>query len=59
MPSVRHEAAAQLFHDSPEFSVYLLAALGVRISPGRAVISDSNLSLPDPGLALLSYVPEP
>jgi hypothetical protein len=52
MPGIRHEAAAQLFHDSPEFSAYLLAALGVRISPGRAVISDSNLSLPDLGLAL-------
>jgi hypothetical protein len=52
MPGIRHEAAAQLFHDNPQFSAYLLAALGVRISPGRAVISDSNLSLPDVGLAL-------
>jgi 5-carboxymethyl-2-hydroxymuconate isomerase len=52
MPGIRHEAAAQLFHDNPEFPAFLLAALGVRISEGRAVISDSNLSLPDPGLAL-------
>jgi hypothetical protein len=52
MPGIRHEAATQLFHDSPQFSTFLLAALGVRISPGRAVISDSNLSLADPGLAL-------
>lgn len=52
MPGIRHEAAAQLFHDNPQFSAYLLTFQGVRISPGRAVISDSNLSLPDPGLAL-------
>ena len=52
MPGIRHEAAAQLFHDNPQFSAYLLAAIGVRISPGRAVISDSNLSLPDLGLGL-------
>jgi hypothetical protein len=52
MPGIRHEAAAQLFHDNPQFSAYLLAALGVRISPGRAVICDSNLSLPDLGLTL-------
>lgn len=61
MPTLEHEATAQLFHDNHELAPFLLASLGIFMPAGEVTIGDSNLSTPDAGLALpdtQSYVLE-
>jgi len=52
MPTLEHETTAQLFHDNHELAPFLLASLGLPVPAGEVTIGDSNLSVPDPGLAL-------
>jgi len=52
MPTLEHEATAQLFHDNHELAPSLLASLGIFMPAGEVTIGDSNLSIPDAGLAL-------
>jgi hypothetical protein len=54
MPNIRHEAAIRLFHDSPGFTAFLVTSRGVPVPAGKAVPGDSNLSVPDIGLAQAS-----
>jgi hypothetical protein len=49
MPGLEHEAAVELLRRNPELTAALLASAGVPVPAGAAaVVTDSNLSLPEP-----------